>query len=257
MPNLSLGFFFFLVLFAKFYSYCSTLNLQNIPAIITDKPQFPEQSSHNTTWKSSGNDNGTSSSLPPFSPSTSSSHSLDSIISTNQNVPPSPNITRSVSPLSSPKISRAAHSPLPHVSSDSHLYGLLSPRQPPPSPKQRSSSMYDRPARGSSSYMEKSPSPSPTMSPFDTSPRSASFHSSHNLLSPYDVGSMGRRSPRPDRSPSPLSFNHPMSSTLPRNFMHRHSGKQRQFICLSIYILVSFCPLSSYLSSYFLCVCCE
>lgn len=199
------------------------LNLQPIPTIIADKPQFAEQSSHNTTWKSSGNNNSTNSSLPPFSPSASSSHSLDSIIGTNQNVPSSPSITRSISPLSSPKISRAANSPLPHVSSDSHLYGLLSPK--PTSPKQRSSSMYDRGTRGSSSYMERSPSPSPTASPFDTSPRSASFHSSHNLLSPYDTGSMGRRSPRPDRSPSPLSFNHPMSNTLPRNFMHRHSGE--------------------------------
>lgn len=196
--------------------------LQSIPTIITDKPQSPEQSFCNPTRESSGNNNNTRSPLPPFSPSTSTSHSLDSIITSNQNVPSSPNISRSISPLSSPKVHRAA---LPHVSSDSHLYGLHSPRQPPPSPKQRTSPMYDKVPRGSSSYMERSPSPSPTTSPFDTSPRSASFHTSHNLLSPYDTGSMGRRSPRPDRSPSPLSFNHPMSSTLPRNFMHRHSGK--------------------------------
>lgn len=200
------------------------VNPQTIPTIITDKPQSHEQSSHSTTWESSGNNNNTCSTLPPFSPSASSSHSLD-YISTNQNVPSSPQISRSISPVSSPKIRRAAHSALPHVSSDSHLYSQLSPRQPPSSPNQRSSSMYDRAARGSSSYMERSPSPSPTTSPFDTSPRSASFHSSHNLLSPYDTGSMGRRSPRPDRSPSPLSFNHPMSSTLPRNFVHRQSSK--------------------------------
>lgn len=198
-------------------------NLQAIPTIVTDNPQSHEQSSHNTAWELSGNDNSTRT-LPPYSPSTSSSHSLDYISTSNQNVPSSPKITRSISPVSSPKIRRAAHSPLPHVSSDSHLYGMIS-RPPPPSPKQRSSSMYDRVARGSSSYMERSPSPSPTTSPLDTSPRSASFHSSHNLLSPYDTGSMGRRSPRPDRSPSPLSFNHPMSSTLPRNFVHRQSSK--------------------------------
>lgn len=195
--------------------------MQSLPTIITDKPQYPEQSSSNTTWESSGNNNNTHSPLPPFSPSTSSTHSLDYITS-NQYVPSSPQISRSISPLSSPKVRRAA---LPHVSSDSHLYGLHSLRQAPPSPNQGTSTMYDRVSRGSSSYMERSPSPSPTDSTFDTSPRSAPFHTSLNLLSPYDTGSMGRRSPRPDRSPSPLTFNHPMSNTLPRNFMHRHSGK--------------------------------
>lgn len=195
---------------------------QSIPTIITDEPQYPEQSSRNTTGESGGNNNNIHSPLPPFSPSTSSSHSLDSFITSNQNVPSSPYISRSISPLSSPKIRTAA---LPQVSSDSHLYGLHSLRQAPPSPKQRTSSMYDRVPPGSSSYMERSPSPSPTTSPFDNSPRSASFHPSLNLLSPYDTGSMGRRSPRPDRSPSPISFNHPMSNTLPRNFMHRHSDE--------------------------------
>lgn len=140
--------------------------------------------------------------------------------SKNKNAPSSPVI--STSPLSSPKIQRNAHSPLPRVGSDSFLYGQQSPKQSPHSPRHNSPPRYDRSPRGSSSYKERSPSPSPTSV---ISPWSASLQSSHNLLSPYDSSQMGRRSPRPDRSPSPLSFNHPMSNTLPRNFGFRQHGK--------------------------------
>lgn len=156
-----------------------------------------------------------SSSSEPFSPSSTIVHSQDF---SRKNAPSS--LVSSTSPLTSPKI-RRAHSPLPQAGSDSYSYSQQAPRSPRPS----SSPRLHRSPRSSSSYSEKSPSSSPTASTFDQSSRSASFHSSHNLLSPYDNSQMGRRSPRPDRSPSPLSFNHPMSNTLPRNFGFRQYGK--------------------------------
>lgn len=130
--------------------------------------------------------------------------------------PASPVFT--TSPFSSPKIHRKAHSPLPRAGSDSYSYGQQSPKQSPHTPRRASPSRYDRSPRGSISYMERSPSQSPTSVSLDQSSWSTSLHSSSNLLSPYDSSQMGRRSPRPDRSPSPLSFNHSMSNTLPRNF---------------------------------------
>uniref|UniRef100_A0AAV2J0C3 Uncharacterized protein n=1 Tax=Knipowitschia caucasica TaxID=637954 RepID=A0AAV2J0C3_KNICA len=56
---------------------------------------------------------------------------------------------------------------------------------------------------------------SDTKNPIPSSPRTGSRSS---MLNPYDNSQMGRRSPRPDKSPSPLTFHHPISSTLPRNF---------------------------------------
>lgn len=141
---------------------------------------------------------------------------MDYIISSNKNVPSSPVFT--TSPLSSPKIHRGAHSPLPQGGSDIYSYSQHSPKHSPHTPRRHSPSHYDRSSRGSISYVDRSPSPSPTAVSFDQSSRSSSLHSSANLLSPYDSSQMGRRSPRPDRSPSPLSFGRTISSTLPRNF---------------------------------------
>lgn len=187
-------------------------SLQTRSTISREKPQSTGLSNTSISSRESrGSSNGSSSSTT-FRP-------MDSIIT-----PASPVFT--TSPLSSPKIHRKAHSPLPQAGSDNYSYGQQSPKQSPHTPRRNSPSRYDRSPRGSSSYMERSPSPSPTSVSFDQSSRSASLHSSPNLLSPYDSIQMGRRSPRPDRSPSPLSFNRSVSNTLPRNFGgFRQSGK--------------------------------
>ncbi|XP_053176835.1 relA-associated inhibitor [Scomber japonicus] len=136
------------------------------------------------------------------------------MISSSKNVPPPPVFT---SPHSSPKIQRGSRSTVPRSGSESS-YGQQSPKQSPLSQRRTSSPHYNRSPRGSITYIDRIPSPSPTAVSFDPSPRSTLPHSSSNLLSPYDSNQMGRRSPRPDRSPSPLSFNHAVSNTLPRNF---------------------------------------
>lgn len=119
-------------------------------------------------------------------------------------VPSSPVFT--TSPLSSPKIKR--HSP-------------YSPKQAPRSPRHSSP-----PSMNLSLRRLSSPSMSPTATSFG---QSNVFQPSPNLLTPYDNTQMGRRSPRQDRSPSPLSFNHPMSSTLPRNFGLHEPGRWRYY----------------------------
>lgn len=163
---------------------------------------------------SSGSSNGSSSSKP-FSPISTTFHPMDPVTPSNKTPPFSP--VFSTSPLSSPKIRRSSHSPLPRTGSDSYPYSQQSPKQSPHTPRRQSPSRYDRSPRGSISYVERSISPSRTAVSFDPPPLAPSLHSP-NLLSPYDSTQRGRRSPRPDRSPSPLSFNRPMSNTLPRNF---------------------------------------
>lgn len=158
-----------------------------------------------------------SSSSQPFSPNSTTYYSSDSVISSAKNVPSSPVFT--TSPLASPKVQRHARSPLPQVGSDSYLHGQYSPKQAPRSPRHNSPSRMNLSPRGLS------PSLSPTAISFSQSSRSATYHPSPNLLNPYDNTQMGRRSPRRERSPSPLSMNHPMSSTLPRNFGFREPGR--------------------------------
>lgn len=162
--------------------------------------------------------NGSSSSQPSSSNSTTY-YSSDSVISSAKNAPSSPAFT--TSPLASPKIQRHACSPLPQAGSDSYLHGQYSPKQAPRSPRHNSPSRMNPSPRGLS------PSLSPTALSFGQSSRSATFHPSPNLLNPYDNTPIGRRSPRQERSPSPLSMNHPMSSTLPRNFGFRVVGRWR------------------------------
>lgn len=156
--------------------------------------------------------NGSSASQP-FSPHSTTYYSSDSPVSGMRKVSSSSDFN--TSPLSSPQIPRSTHSPLPRGSSDSYLYGQYSPAQAPGSPRRHSPSHVGL----------SSPSLSPTSLSFGQPSRSPGFHPSPNLLNPYDNTSMGRRSPRPDRSPSPLSRNHPGSSTLPRNFGFRESGR--------------------------------
>lgn len=206
------------------FIYQMNFFLQTGSPVSKEKPESTGLSSTSIiSRRSSGSSNASSSSSSqPLSP-ISTVKPTDSIISSNKNAQSSPVISNS--PLSSPKIQRDTSSPLPRAESDSYLYGLQSPKQSPHTPRHNSPPRYNRSPRGSSSYMERSPSPSPTTLTFDQSSPSASFHSSHNLLSPYDGSQMGRRSPRRDRSPSPLSFNHPMSNTLPRNFGFRQPGE--------------------------------
>lgn len=170
-----------------------------------------------TTKESSSSSNGSFSSQS-FSPISTTSHPTDSISSRNRNDSP----VFFASPLSSPKIRTEASSPLPQT--DSYSYNQRSPMPSPHSPRRSTSPNYNRSPRGSVSYMDRSPSPSPTG--LDRPSRSATLQTSSNLLSPYDNNPIGRRSPRPDRSPSPLSFNLSGSSTLPRNFGgFKHPGK--------------------------------
>ncbi|KAM3616601.1 uncharacterized protein V6R79_020680 [Siganus canaliculatus] len=181
----------------------------NLSTIMSTPPTITRASSSSTSSNSS-------SSSVPFSPSSTSFRSLDSVIpSSRSNAPSTP------SPRSSPKINRRMHSPLPpQAGSDSFSYGRpQSPKHSPHSPRRNSPSRYNRSPRGSISYMDRSPSPSPTASSFDQPP-AVFFQSPPGLLSPYDgIQAPGRRSPRRDRSPSPLAFNHPaQSNTVPRNF---------------------------------------
>lgn len=195
-------------------------------SVYREKPQSTLLSNTSITRESSSSNNGSINSKP-FSPSSTTYRTLDSVLSSNKNTPSSPSIyttspsspsVYTTSPLSSPKIQRNSRSPVPRSGSDSYPYSQQSPRQSPHTPRRNSPSRYDRSPRGSISYMDRCSSPSPTAASFDQPPWSPQLHSSSNLLSPHDSNSMGRRSPRSDRSRSPLSFDHPMSNTLPRNF---------------------------------------
>ncbi|XP_036391833.1 relA-associated inhibitor [Megalops cyprinoides] len=103
-------------------------------------------------------------------------------------------------------------------------YGQLTPPNQSPQAQRRMSPAHLTPYDSSriSGYVERSPSPNPS---YDQSSRFTL------QPAPYSSGSMGRRSPRMDRSPSPRSFSQPASSTLPRNFMPFRppdEGLQRQ-----------------------------
>ncbi|XP_020504891.1 relA-associated inhibitor [Labrus bergylta] len=188
----------------------------------TFSTEMPMSSTSSYTRDSSGS-NGSSSSFP-FSPSSATFNAPDSVFSSNKSVPSNPAF--SSSSLSS--LSIHTHSPLPR--SESYSYSQKSPKHSPHTQRRNSPLRYDRSPRGSLSYAERSPSPNLTAVSLDQSSRSASFHGAPNLLSPYESSQMGRRSPRPDRSPSPLSFNQ-ISSTLPRNlgaFRTLDEGVKRQ-----------------------------
>ncbi|XP_068601485.1 relA-associated inhibitor [Brachionichthys hirsutus] len=143
-----------------------------------------------STWGS----NAVRSSPQPYSPSSTTIHSVDSVLYSNNNAPPSPVFF--TSPLSSPEIHRDPQSPLARAGS-----GQQSPKHSPHTPRRDFPTGYDSSPRGSTSYRERSPSPIPPSPSFDKPPKSASFQS-QSLLRPYETSQMGRRSPRPDRSPS-------------------------------------------------------
>ncbi|XP_077466741.1 relA-associated inhibitor [Stigmatopora argus] len=116
------------------------------------------------------------------------------------------------SPVSSPRIGRST---TPRGATDGQSYRQMSPKHSPHGPRRS----YDNSPRGSASYAERSPSPA-------HSPISHLPLPSPKRLSPFD----GRRSPRPERVPSPLAFHHPAPETLPRAFTFRQAdeGTQRQ-----------------------------
>ena len=202
-------------------SYCLTFDqlliIADIFPLQTSSPVSREKTpstSPRVTSPSRAGSNGSSSSQS-FSP-TLTTYS-DSITPWPKKVQSSPDV--SSSPLSSPKIQRSTHSPPLRGGSESHLYGQHSPKHSPHSPRRNSPSRMNLSPRDLSS-----PSLSPTNLSFGQSSRSPTFHPSPNLLNPYDKAQMGRRSPRPDRGPCPMSMN-PISSTLPRNFGFREPGR--------------------------------
>ncbi|XP_035857320.1 relA-associated inhibitor isoform X1 [Sander lucioperca] len=185
--------------------------LQTSSSVSREMPQSTRLSNTSlTTTQSAGSSNGSSSSMP-FSPNTF--YPMDSAFSSNKTTS-----APVFSTGSSSKIQREAHSPLPPTGSDSFLLGQQSPKLSPHTPRRYSPSSYERSPQVSISYKDRSPSPNPTAASFEQPPRSASGLPASNLLSPYDSSQMGRRSPRSDRSLSPVSFNHLISNTLPRNF---------------------------------------
>ncbi|KAM6932789.1 relA-associated inhibitor [Lycodopsis pacificus] len=203
-------------------------NSQTSSAIFREKPQSISSSTTRGTRTSS---NGSFKHVP--SPTTC--HSLDSVFSSNKKAPSPPPVF-ATSPLSSPKVQRKSRSPLPRGGSDSYSYGqpsrthsphspsrTHSPHSPsrkhsPHTPRRHSPSSYDSSPQGSTGYADRSPSPSAAAVSSDLPSWSASLQSSPNKLRPYDSSTMGHRSPRPDKRRSPLSFNYPISNTLPRNF---------------------------------------
>lgn len=179
-----------------------------------------------TSRESSGSSSDTYS-TKPFYHSPKSVRSIDSVISGSKNQSSSPVL--STSSLPSPKSQRECHSPLHGFGSDSYSYKLESPKHSPKIQKRNSPASYDKKPRVSASYMERSVSPIPIAVP--QSPRisaSSPTYSSSSMLNPFDSTQMGRRSPRPDRSPSPLSFNYCIPGPVPRNFRQPDEHMQRQ-----------------------------
>ncbi|KAM9318011.1 relA-associated inhibitor [Pholidichthys leucotaenia] len=184
---------------------------QTISTVSREKPHSSWSSTSSVSIPvlsfTSTNDSPTSTSY-----SSTSFRRTDSSVSSSSNRSSSPD-NRS-SPHSSPRTRRARSPLLPSPSHPQHSSRLSKKQNPLPH--------FDGSPRNSISYIERSRSPVN----LDQPARSPSVQTSSSLLSPYDNTQMGRRSPRPDRSPSPLSFNHPMSSTLPRNFQcFRHSDE--------------------------------
>ncbi|XP_014913411.1 relA-associated inhibitor isoform X1 [Poecilia latipinna] len=169
---------------------------------------------------SSSSTNGSSgSSSKPLSPN--STYNTTSI---GRNAPSPPVLSNS--PHSSPKMHRVVHNTHQRTGSDGYVFTPQSPKQAPRSPRPDSPSYFERSPQGLISHRERSQPSSWTAGSLDPSTRPAPHQMSQNLLTPYDSNQMSRRSPQPDRgpsagflrTPSPLSLNSQVSSTLPRNF---------------------------------------
>lgn len=201
-------------------------NTSQSQTIFTENRERPQSSGmSNTSFGPSSSSSTDSYSSRPIYSSPNTNRTLDSVLADSKNPPSSPVF----SPISPPslKVQRDSYS-----GPDSRSFRIASPKPSPNSQRRNSPASFDRNPRLSAGYMERSISPIPSAAP--SSPRtprtlSSSSYPSSTLLSPYDNTQMGRRSPRQDRSPSPLSpHNHPMSSTLPRNFRQAEENVQRQ-----------------------------
>lgn len=204
--------------FSSLFKEASSENNNSLPQskFIDNRERSPSRglSSVSSVGSSSSTDSYSSRALYT-SPTTN--RSLDTVLSDNKKQPSSPVF----SPISLPS-SKVQREPF----SDTFTFKIDSPKPSPNTQRRNTPASYDRNPRVSGGYMERSISPIPSAAP--PSPRlSSSSYPSPNKLSPYDNNSMGRRSPRLDRSPSPLSINHPMSSTLPRNFRPAEENVQR------------------------------
>ncbi|XP_029374292.1 relA-associated inhibitor [Echeneis naucrates] len=199
---------------------------QTSTAVTTPKSQSlgSSYSTITTGQSSNGRSSNSSNDFTPFSPSSTSVHPADPVSYNNRNTTSSPVFT--TSPLSSPKITKKGKSPLSKSGTESYPYSQQSPTQSPQSQRRNSPTHINRSPQGSLSYSERSPSP--IQKAFEGS-QSPSFNS-FNLLSPYDNSKMGRRSPRAERGPSPLSFNYPLSNTLPKNFRPPDESSRRKKI---------------------------
>lgn len=210
----------------------TTSEYKTSSSISRDKPH---SSSISSSYSSSGT-NGSSGSKP-LSP-ISNYYTTESSISSSRNAPSPPVLSNS--PHSSPKMNRVLHGTHRRTGSDGYMFTPQSPKQPPRSPRPDSPSYFERSPQGLIGHRERTQPSSFTSGSMDPSPRLASHQMSQNLLTPYDNNTMGRRSPQPDRgsssgffrSPSPLSVNAQMSSTLPRNFttsiQAEESGKRQK-----------------------------
>ncbi|CAL8351555.1 unnamed protein product [Lota lota] len=199
---------------------------------------YPASISSIPTSTYSSSFTGSSSTPRISSPKASSKLPSISIRSSSSSLPPRPHdalISTSSrqltpSPLSSPQPPFDGNSSLPRYSA-TFTHGhpqQLSPNQSPRSQRR------NRSPRGSIGYMDTSPAPSPTTATsFDQWQHGAAqqMHPLAGLRVPHDTGSMGRRSPGHDRSPSPRPFGAPIVSTLPRNFggvRQKEEGVQQQ-----------------------------
>ncbi|XP_072247998.1 relA-associated inhibitor [Leuresthes tenuis] len=166
----------------------TTSGSQTSSTLSREEPKSAESYSISSSSYVSDHSSNGSPRSKPFSSSSTLVHPVDSGILSRRNTSSPPGLSNS--PVSSPKISRKTHSPLPRIASDSYL---ISPER-----------------------LKQLPHTQPHGSP----------DRSFNLLSPYESSHMGGRSPRHDRVPSPLLFrslsplplNQSASSTLPRNF---------------------------------------
>ncbi|XP_061575883.1 relA-associated inhibitor isoform X2 [Cololabis saira] len=188
---------------------------------------------------SSSNDAPASQSAAPWDPPLSSGPSSLSSVSSASGVSGPTRLSGGSASTSFRPVDSAAplRNPSPPVITTSprsspglHRKGIRGPDLYPYGPRPSSPSFYDRSPPGQS--------PVSVAGSLDLPARSPSLQTSPNLLHPYDQGQVGRRSPRSprmDRSPSPLALRSPspmsfhQSGTLPRSFPRlTDDGAQRQ-----------------------------